>query len=144
MIDKHNNARQHADRSEGESNQGIDSTPRDLTSLSPPIADPRPGRLDERLLECGGCRSTLMHPADCQEDGPDHWHIELRCPNCGDRKWARCDLEMLDAIDRELDRAEAEIEADLARMTRANMADYLTRFVSALDAGAIEPDDFTA
>jgi hypothetical protein len=50
---------------------------------------------------------------------------------------------MLDALDRELDRAEAEIEADLACLTRAHMADYVTRFVSALDAGAIEPDDFT-
>jgi hypothetical protein len=49
---------------------------------------------------------------------------------------------MLDALDRELDRAEAEIEADLACLIRANMADYVTRFVSALDAGAIEPDDF--
>jgi hypothetical protein len=51
---------------------------------------------------------------------------------------------MLDVLDRELDRAKAEIEADLARLTRANMADYLARFVSALDAGAIEPEDFTA
>jgi hypothetical protein len=51
---------------------------------------------------------------------------------------------MLDALDRELDRAEAEIEADLACLTHAQMADYVTRFVSALDAGAIEPDDFRA
>jgi hypothetical protein len=50
---------------------------------------------------------------------------------------------MLDALDCELDRARAEIEADLARLTRADMADYVTRFVAALDAGAIEPADFT-
>jgi hypothetical protein len=49
---------------------------------------------------------------------------------------------MLDALDRELDRAEAEIEADLECLARANMADYVTRFVAALDAGAIEPEDF--
>ena len=41
-----------------------------------------------------------------------------------------------------LSRAEAEIQADLARLTRAHMADYVTRFVAALDAGAIEPADF--
>jgi hypothetical protein len=51
---------------------------------------------------------------------------------------------MLDALDREIDRAEAHVQADLAWLTRANMTDYLTRFVSALDAGAIEPEDFTA
>jgi hypothetical protein len=93
---------------------------------------------------CGGCGSRLMYPADCEEHGRDHWYIVLKCADCADRKGARFDVEMLDALDRELDRAEAEIEADLACLTRANMADYVTRFVSALDAGAIEPEDFTA
>jgi hypothetical protein len=116
----------------------------DSPSPNPPIANTRPGELDERLLVCGSCRSKLVYPADCEEDGPDHWHVELRCPNCGDSKWARFDIEMLDALDAELDQAEAEIEADLECLTRANMADYVTRFVSAIDAGAIEPDDFTA
>jgi dihydrofolate reductase len=115
-----------------------------LLSASPPIADTRAARLDEGLLVCGGCRSRLMYPADCEERGRDHWHIELRCPDCGARGWALFDVEMLDALDRELERAETEIEADLACLTRANMADYVARFVSALDAGAIEPDDFAA
>jgi hypothetical protein len=147
MIDKRDNASEHADRSDGRSSEGIDSTLRDLASLSsrrPPVADARPGELVEGLLVCGGCRSRLVHPADCQERGRDRWYVELRCPDCGRREWTRFDVEMLDALDRELDRAEAEIEADLARLTRANMADYITRFVSALDAGAIEPEDFTA
>jgi hypothetical protein len=93
---------------------------------------------------CGGCRSRLVYPGDCVEDGRDHWYIELKCPDCGGLEWARFDVEMLDALDREFDRAKAEIETDLARLTRANMADYVTRFVSALDAGAIEPADFAA
>jgi hypothetical protein len=147
MIDKQNNASKHADPSDGGSSEGIDSSLRDLTSLpspSPPIADTRPGTLDEGLLVCGACRSTLVYPADCEEDGPDHWCIELKCPECGGHKWARFDVGMLDALDRDLDRAQAEIEADLACLTRANMADYVTRFASALDAGAIEPEDFMA
>lgn len=147
MIDRPNNASEHADRSDGRSSEGVDSTLRDLASLpssNPPIADPGPGKLDERLLVCGGCGSRLMYPADCEEDGRDHWYIELRCPDCGRREGARFNIDMLDALDRELDQAEAEIEADLARLTRANMADYVSRFVGALDAGAIEPADFTA
>ena len=147
MIDKQDNASEHADRSDGESGDGVDSTLRDLTSSrSPgsPLADPRPGTLDEGLLVCARCRSMLVYPADCKEHRRDRWYIELKCPDCGWREWAIFDVEMLDALDCELDRAEAEIEADLARLTRANMADYLARFVSALDAGAIEPEDFTA
>jgi hypothetical protein len=86
----------------------------------------------------------LVYPADCEEHGRDRWYIELKCADCGGREWAWFDIEMLDALDGELGRAQAEIEADLARLTRANMADYVTRFVSALDAGAIEPADFSA
>ena len=145
MIDKQDNASEHADRSDGGSGEGFDSTVRDLTSLSspsPPIADARPGELVEGLLVCGACRSRLVYPADCEEQERDHWYIELRCPDCGGRERASFDVEMLDALDRELDRAEAEIEADLACLTRAHMAEYVTRFVSALDAGAIEPEDF--
>ena len=51
-------------------------------------------------------------------------------------------LGVLDRLDRESEHAECEIEADLARLTSANMRDYVMRFVAALDAGAIEPMDF--
>jgi len=143
MIDKRDNASEHADRSDGGSNESVDSSLRDLTSLpspSPPVADVRP----DGLLVCGFCGSRLVCPEDCVEHGRDRWYIELRCGECGGRDWARFDIEMLDALDGELARAEAEIEADLERLTRANMADYVARFVSALDAGAVEPADFTA
>jgi hypothetical protein len=146
MINKPNNGSEHADQSDVGA-EGIDVTARDLTSLaspSPPVADARPKKLHEDLLVCGACRSTLMYPAGCEEQGRDHWSIELKCPDCGGHGWARFDVEMLDALDRELEQAEAEIEADLECLTRTNMADYVTRFISALDAGAIEPEDFTA
>jgi hypothetical protein len=146
MINERNSAGEHADRSDGGA-EGIDSTLRDLTSLScpsPSVADSRHRKLDEDLLVCGTCRSRLMYPGECEEQGRDHWYVELKCPDCGGCHWTRFDVEMLDALDRELERAEAEIEADLACLTRANMADYITRFVSALDAGAIYPEDFTA
>jgi hypothetical protein len=146
MIDKRNSASEHGDRSDGRSSEGIDSTLRDLALPfpGPPVADTRPGALEEGLLVCGACHSRLVYPADCEEHGRDHWYIELKCADCGGRAWARFDIEMLDALDGELGRAQAEIEADLARLIRINMADYVTRFVSALDADAIEPADFTA
>jgi hypothetical protein len=140
------NNQPNADRSDGGSSEAVDSSLGDLkplTSPSPPVAD-RHGELHDGLLVCGGCGSRLVHPADCEEHGRDHWYIELKCADCGGREWARFDIEMLDELDRELGRAEAEIEADLARLTRVHMADYVTRFVAALDAGAIEPADFNA
>jgi hypothetical protein len=146
MIDERNNASEHADRSDVGAD-GIDSTVRDHTSFpspSPPVDETRPRKPDEDLLVCGTCGSRLMYPADCEEHGRDHWYIELKCADCGGHESARFDLETLDALDRELEQAEAQIEADLACLTRANMADYVTRFISALRADAIEPEDFTA
>lgn len=147
MIDKRNNASDGADRAGAGNSERIDSTLRDLGSSpspGPSIANARPGTLEEGLLACRGCRSRLVYPAGCEEHGRDHWYVELKCPECGGSRWGLFDIEMLDALDRELDQAETEIEADLARLTKANMADYVTRFVAALDAGAIEPEDFTA
>jgi hypothetical protein len=146
MINERNNASEDGNRADAGA-EGIDSIARDLTSSassSPLGADTRPGKLDEDLLVCGTCGSRLMYAAECEEHGRDHWYIELKCPNCGGHDRGRFDLEMLDALDRELERAEAEIEADLECLTRTNMADYVTRFISALYAGAIEPEDFTA
>jgi hypothetical protein len=146
MINKRNDGSEHADQSDVAA-EGIDFIVRDLTgsaSPRPPVADTRPKKLDEDLLVCGTCSSRLMYPADCEEHERDRWNVELKCPNCGRQEWARLDAEMLDALDRELEQAEAEIEADLECLTRTNMADYVTRFISALDAGAIEPEDFTA
>jgi hypothetical protein len=144
MIDKPTNASEHAGRPDRGGGDGIDSTLRDLTSSPSPISPIAAARPEKPggLLVCGACQSRLMYPTDSREHGPEHWNIELTCADCDGREWARFDVDMLDALDRELDRAEAEIGSDLARLTRANMADYVTRFVTALDAGAIEPEDF--
>jgi hypothetical protein len=100
-------------------------------------------RFGESLLVCGECGSKLMYPASCTEHGESHWYIELQCPDCHGLRGRLFEATMLDALDRELDRAEAALEADLAHLTQANMADYATRFVTALNAGAIQPADFT-
>jgi hypothetical protein len=45
---------------------------------------------------------------------------------------------------RELGRVEAALEAAVARLTRDNMVAYVSWFVTALNAGVIQPTDFTA
>jgi hypothetical protein len=55
---------------------------------------------------------------------------------------------MLEEFDRELDRGDAGLGADLARLADANMAghmnmaDHMNRCISALNADAIHPVDF--
>ena len=97
----------------------------------------------EALLECRGCSSRLMYPTGCEEHDEGRWYVELTCPDCGIARTRVFDAGMLDALDRELDQAESDMRADLERLGAANMADYVSRFVSALNADAIHPIDFT-
>ena len=65
------------------------------------------------------------------------------CPNC---RW--CDRGPVQPASRSsdleerLDEGLADMLDDLQRLTQANMADQIDRFVTALDADQILPEDF--
>jgi hypothetical protein len=48
----------------------------------------------------------------------------------------------LETFERELDEERGQIELDLERLTQRNMREYHDRFVAALAADAIFPEDF--
>jgi hypothetical protein len=52
------------------------------------------------------------------------------------------DDDALEDFDRELDDEREQIELDLERLTQRNMREYYDRFVAALAADAIFPEDF--
>jgi hypothetical protein len=87
---------------------------------------------------CHACHSRLVYPMCWEEASDDSWQMALRCPNCGWSDIGRFEQTLVN----ELDRGDAELEADLARLTRANMIDEIDRFTRALDADAIQPFDF--
>jgi hypothetical protein len=94
------------------------------------------------LHVCADCDSKLVYPTDWEEEGHDKWYVELHCPNCDWTGGGIFEQDLLDEFDEELDRGMEELAADLGRLTRANMADDVDRFVSALNAGGIQPMDF--
>ncbi|MBX5469588.1 MAG: hypothetical protein IRZ21_06790 [Thermoleophilaceae bacterium] len=111
----------------------------ELTGRYPAGADYAP---PEGLHICPDCGSRLVYPTEWEEAGHEAWHVWLRCPNCD---WERDGVfrqHLLDEFDEELDRGMEELAADLARLTRANMAEEIDRFVAALEADAILPMDF--
>lgn len=97
----------------------------------------------ERHLEvCGSCASQLVHPVAWEEAGSRHWQIELRCPECEWEGTGVFDQTVVERYDEVLERATDDLIADLKAVERANMADFADRFLAALHADLILPEDF--
>jgi hypothetical protein len=97
---------------------------------------------DIPLHVCLECGSDLVYPTDWQESGPDHWEVELRCPNCEWRGTGTFHQDVVEAFDDELDRGIDILLSDYRALVSSNMEDEIDRFAKALDAGAILPADF--
>ena len=93
---------------------------------------------------CPNCDSILVQPANWHEQGDDHWHVELRCPECNWRCWDDYSRGEIDGYEDELDRGEQELIEDLRALIRANMKEEADRFAAALASDVILPDDFHA
>jgi hypothetical protein len=108
-----------------------------LDAASPGLAE-----VGEDLHVCGECSSDLVFPVDWDEAGTTHWEVTLRCPNC---EWCGTGVfsqDVVERFDEELDRGTEQLVRDLKRMMHANMEDEIERFVHALEADHIQPDDF--
>ena len=68
--------------------------------------------------------------------------MTLRCPDCETVREGVFAQDTVDAFDERLDVGTDVLTADLRRLTRANMAEEIDRFVAALQADAILPEDF--
>jgi uncharacterized protein with PIN domain len=94
------------------------------------------------LHVCPECASELVYPIDWQEAGRSSWEVSLRCPNC---EWRLVDTFEQDAIqlfDETLDRGTEALVEDLRRLARANMEADVERFIGALSADYLLPEDF--
>ncbi|HLH14283.1 MAG TPA: hypothetical protein VKV16_05795 [Solirubrobacteraceae bacterium] len=95
-----------------------------------------------QLHVCFHCAGELVYPLDWSEEGPRHWRIVLRCPECESRREGVFDQAAVERLDDELDRGSSALLGDLRRMTHANMSEEIEFFARALDADLILPSDF--
>jgi hypothetical protein len=100
----------------------------------------RRGRDD--LHVCPACNSDLVYPTDWAPARDRHWHVALRCPECEWNGGGLYSQNVVDRLDEALDRGTESVLDDLNLLVRANMEDQIARFVSALDADLILPEDF--
>ena len=91
---------------------------------------------------CVECDSELVYPVQWEEAGPENWSVLLHCPNCEVFREGVFTQENVELFDEELDRGADSLARGYKRLMRANMADEIERFVGALEAGAILPEDF--
>jgi hypothetical protein len=101
-----------------------------------------PAEPQQDLHTCVECESELVYPVQWEEAGPENWSVLLHCPNCDVFREGVFTQENVELFDEELDRGADTLARDYKRLMRANMADEIDRFVGALDAGAILPEDF--
>jgi hypothetical protein len=94
------------------------------------------------LHVCPDCDRELVFPVEWEEVSETHWEVLLRCPNCEWSDLGVFDQPTVDRFDDELDRGTEALMRDLKRLTQANMEDEIDRFVLALVADAILPEDF--
>ena len=94
------------------------------------------------LHVCPDCRSEFVHPTEWSEAGSERWRVALRCPNCEWNGSGVFSQELVDWFDEQLDQGTDALVRDLKRLTRANMEEEIDRFVAALQANAILPEDF--
>src|SRR4051812_39357733 len=114
----------------------------EVVYFDPEPATPLRAEPARELHICPACHAHLVFPVEWDEHDSVHWEVSLRCPNC---EWHSTDLYSQDVVDRfdeELDRGTEALVRDLKRLTRANMEDEIDRFVEALAADALLPEDF--
>ncbi len=97
---------------------------------------------DQELHTCLECHSQLVYPVEWEEAGNDAWAVLLHCPDCGVLRDGVFSQETVERFDEELDRGAEHVARDYRRLMRANMAEEIDRFASALQAGAVLPEDF--
>jgi len=101
-----------------------------------------PADQDRDLCICEVCASELVEPVEWEAAGPERWRVALSCPNCGYWTDGVFSQECVDRFDERLDEGTAVMLAELKRLRYVNMVDDAERFIAALNAGAILPEDF--
>ena len=97
---------------------------------------------DNRRIVCPSCDSDLVQPLSWSEGADTRWHLTLECPNCAWTESGIYERSQVERLEDRLDEGLADMIGDLQRLTQANMACDVDRFISAINADQILPEDF--
>jgi hypothetical protein len=112
----------------------------DLAESAP--SRPAAAASPDLLHVCASCAGSLVHPLRWEEEGPMHWRMILRCPECETVREGVFSQRVVHAFAAELNRGEEILLDALKQVSRESMSDALELLLRALKADAIFPSDF--
>jgi len=98
-------------------------------------------QLNSELTKLQG-ETPLVQPVAWSESADGRWELVLRCPNCTWCATGFCTQRQMEEFEERLEEGLARILGDLKRLAHANMAEQIDRFVAALHADLVLPEDF--
>lgn len=109
-----------------------------------PTPPRRPARFEVPDLHiCRGCERPFVVPAAMLDiTGQDGYLIELQCNNCGLTVVGTHGEQVLEALDRELDRQTADMRSALELWEVTRTLEEIDAFALALQGDHILPEDF--
>jgi len=110
---------------------------REVDPAAHPAAEPA-----QDLSVCAGCGCGMVFPADWVEAGPENWSVALCCPNCGHERSGVFAQDNVEQFDEQLEEGADALARDYRRLMRSNLAEEIDRFLVALRADAVLPEDF--
>jgi hypothetical protein len=104
----------------------------------------RPARFEVPDLHiCRACERPFVVPSAVLDvTGSNEYLMELQCNNCGTVVVSTHGEEVLEALDRELDRQTRDMNAALELWEVTRQMEEIDAFAHALHAGHILPEDF--
>jgi hypothetical protein len=99
---------------------------------------------EAQLHVCPECSSDLVQPVAWEQLATDksRWRLWRRCPEC---EWHGDDVHReshIDEYDEQLDFGTRELAEELRSVEQSNMREGGERFIAALQADLILPEDF--
>jgi hypothetical protein len=95
------------------------------------------------LHVCPECSSALVQPVAWEQvPASNDWRLWRRCPEC---EWRGDEVHReahIDDYDEQLDFGTRELAEELRALQQSNMEEAIDRFVDALQADLILPEDF--
>jgi hypothetical protein len=96
-----------------------------------------------QLHVCPDCSSDLVQPVAWEQVASNsEWRLWRRCPEC---EWHGEDVHReahIDEYDEQLDFGTRELAEELRTLEQTNMEEAADRFIAALQADLILPEDF--